>query len=116
MQCAEIYEHVTVESYLGRVGIELAVIIWPLWTYDFDFIHTLACVLHVGLPEHIVDGLQKLDAVSQQLLADALAGAVDGDFDARRRVHERCDEQTHGNRLAEAPLCACTVSPRAHVY
>lgn len=47
--------------------------------------------------------VEEAHAVAQELLADALAGRVDGDLNVGARIHERGDKEAHGDGLAKAP-------------
>ena len=93
----------THRQYLGRVGVEAAVVALALAALDLDLVARLLEKRGHLLAQDRVHNVQEAHAVAQELLADALAGRVDGDLNVGARIHERGDKEAHGDGLAEAP-------------
>jgi len=91
-------------THLARVRVDDAHVALALGAHQHDLLHVLAPDVEVVLAEVLLaDLVEKLDDAAQQLLRDALAGAVDAQLHRRRRVEHGRGKHRHADRLAEAP-------------
>ena len=90
-------------THLARVRVDDAHVALALGADQHDLLHVLAPDVEVVLAEVLLANLvEELDDATQQLLRDALAGAVDAELDRRRAVEHGRGEHGHADGLAEA--------------
>ena len=82
-------------GYLRRVGVDDADVLSAIRPLQDDLLHVGAHDRHARGLELVVDEAEELRNVAHELLADALARAVNGELQAWSRVEHGCRE--HGD-------------------
>ena len=92
---------------LARVRVDDAHVALALGPAEHDLLHVLPAHVEVVLLEVLLaDLVEELDDAAEQLLRDALACAVDAEFDSRCGVEHRRCEHGDADGFAKAPRSA----------
>ena len=90
-------------GYLGRVTVESARVVFAFRALQLNFILALLDIRELWNLEAVADQRQKTRAIPQQFSTNALARAVNGDFNRRACKEQRGHKQAHTDGLAKAP-------------
>lgn len=89
-------------GYLRRVGVDDADVLRAVRPLQDDLLHVGAHDRHARGLELVVDEAEELRDVAHELLADALAGRVDGELEVRGGVEHGGGEHGDGDGFAES--------------